>query len=98
MKNLLMAVVTGCALMLVGCGADVCSLKSKCSAQMQASTAQVETCKTESASSAKCVMQYTALVNCIAAKEVCAADNTTDAAASLAACSTESNAYSTCKM
>lgn len=97
MKKLMFVAAAAVSMFLVGCGGgDICSSKSKCSAQMQASQAQIDACKAATASGAKCVTEYNALANCSLAKEVCAADNTTDAAATLAACQTEYNAYSTC--
>jgi hypothetical protein len=97
MKKLMFAVGASCALFLMGCGGgDVCSTTSKCSAQPKPTQAQIDQCKAATASGVKCASQYTTLANCAASKEVCAADNTTDGAATIAACSTESTAYATC--
>lgn len=93
------AVATGVSLFFLGCGGtDVCALSSKCSAQPKPSESTISLCRTATASGAKCASQYTTLANCMSAKEVCAADNTTDGAATLAACSTEYSAYTTCAM
>lgn len=98
MKKLLFAIVAASSFALVGCGsaADLCNSKSKCSAQPAPTQAEIDTCKAAVLSTAKCSAEYTTLGNCSRSKEVCGADNKTDALATVAACATEAAAYATC--
>jgi hypothetical protein len=84
--------------LLWSCGSDVCTNTGKCSADPALTAAQIQTCRDASQSGAKCQKEYVDLADCLRQQQVCAADHTTDGAATLAKCQTQAAAFDTCSM
>ncbi len=102
MKKFLIATAVAASFVLVACGgsSDPCSggPASKCSADpapTKPTDAEIKACQ-EARKTAKCVTEGDALGNCIIANQKCGSDNKTDITATLAACSSQTEAYTKC--
>ncbi len=77
-------------------GADPCALPSKCPADPAPSAQQLAACQSTIAPSAKCSVQYLALLSCSRRVQTCDAAGKTNALVVASQCATELNAYSAC--
>lgn len=79
------------------CGSgDPCTATSSCSADPKPTDAQIKACQDQRAGITKCKTEADAFGDCQVSNRKCTADKTTDGVATLAACKTQFDAYTTC--
>jgi hypothetical protein len=101
MKKILLGLATVgvfSAIAFSACGAaDNCNSTSKCSADPARTTADIQTCKDTAAKYASsCNAEYVAYSNCFTANQKCTSANITDPLATVAACATQTDAFTKC--
>ncbi len=100
MKKILLSLATigfVSALSFSACGSsDPCTASSSCSADVKATDAQIKACQDQRAAITTCRAEADSFGNCQVSNKKCTSSNTTDGAATLAACKTQFDAYTTC--
>jgi hypothetical protein len=88
------------ALTMLGCGVgELCAGTSRCSADPQASIdSDISFCRGATRAATTCQSEFTGLYQCKRNKQVCDSSNVTDITATLAGCSSEYAAWTSCRL